>query len=401
MSTKNPRILLLQPEQEDSKEIYELVKQAAALEFPEAVVETIKDLQNIYKVEAESIADTVSKADLIIGNMDGGNVSVTSNLSVALAKNKSILLILRAGKGTVTPTELMDSKQVNFALKSSDKFIANLGASIKEILEPAAQADARQLRFLAAQRESEWLDFKREFHENTAKFLHDILCLSNASHNDDRYLIFGIADDKTVYGVENDPNRKTNADIHDFLRQVSLNSIPKVELSFQQFDGHEIGILKIKDLPKKPYFVTEDFRRGNATVRAGAIYTRLGDTNIPLHATAPEDHVEIMWKERLNLADKLQQIFDEFDHIKNKILMNTLEPVIREELTNLRDFFQKYPGFLNSNQVSTFYGTFIESKDIHLRFGANLDFTQAEFAEFKKQLFEIDLRSITLIPTVC
>ncbi len=108
-----------------------------------------------------------------------------------------------------------------------------------------------------------------------------------------------------------------------------------------------------------------------------------------------QDHVEIMWKERLNLAEKSRQIFDEFQHIKNKILMNTLEPVIRQELANLRDFFQKYPGFLNSGQVSTFYHTFIESKDIHLRFGAELNFTQAEFAEFRKQLFEIDLHSLT------
>ncbi len=292
MSSKNPHILLLQPEQEDSKEIYELVKQASTLEFPEAVVETINDLQNIYKIDAERITDTVSKADLVIGNMDGGNVSVTSNLSIALAKRKPILLILRAGKGSVTPTELMDSRQINFALKNPDKFIYNLGENIKEILEPEAYADAHQLKFLMAQRESEWLDFKREFHENTAKFLHDILCLSNASHDDDRYLIFGISNNKTVYGVENDPNRKTNADIHDFLRQVSVNSMPKIELSFQQFDEHEIGILKIKNLPKKPYFVTEDFRRGNATVRAGAIYTRLGDTNIPLHATAPEDGIQ-------------------------------------------------------------------------------------------------------------
>ena len=394
MLPKSPHILLLQPEQADSKEIYEVVKQATFLEFPEAIVETVNDLQNIYKIEVERIRDAISKADLIIGNMDGGNVSVTSNLSVALTKDKPLLLILRAGRASSTPTELMDFKQINFALKNTEKFIRNLRENIKEILEPEALASIRQLQFLIAQKESEWLDFKREFHNNKAKLLHDILCLSNSFHDGDRYLIFGVNDNKTIYGIEDDPNKKTNADLHDFLRQLPLNSIPKIDLSFQQFNEHEIGMLKIKDLPKKPYWLKREYRDKGATIRAGAIYTRLSDTNVPLNETAPEDNVEIMWRGRLDLLEKKQHILTEFQHIKNKILMNSLEPIIREELLKLQDFFQKYPGFLQSNNVSTFYDTFIKSREFHLYYGAALDFTQAEFADFRKQLFEIDLHSL-------
>jgi hypothetical protein len=33
------------------------------------------------------------------------------------------------------------------------------------------------------------------------------------------------------------------------------------------------------------------------------IYTRLGDTNIPRNETAPEDHIEIMWKEHFGLLN--------------------------------------------------------------------------------------------------
>ena len=73
--------------------------------------------------------------------------------------------------------------------------------------------------------------------------------------------------------------------------------------------------------------------------------------------------------------------------------MNNLEPIVREELKNLQYFFQKYPGLLRLENVKKFYISFIKSKEIHLHFGAELNFTQAEFTELQKQLFEIDLRS--------
>jgi hypothetical protein len=150
-------------------------------------------------------------------------------------------------------------------------------------------------------RESESLDFKREFHENNAELLHDILCLSNSYCEGDRFLVFGVANDGTVYGVENDPNKKTNADLHDFLRQARLNKIPQIELTVHRVDGHEIMALQIMNSPKKPYFILKDFQVGKVLVRAGVIYTRLGDTNIPVKETAPEDHIELMWKERFGM----------------------------------------------------------------------------------------------------
>jgi hypothetical protein len=157
------------------------------------------------------------------------------------------------------------------------------------------------IQHLISQKESEFLDFKREFYKNNAELLHDILCLSNSFYEGNRFLLFGVANDKTIYGVEHDPNKKTNANIQDFLRQVHLNKLPKVELTFYQVGGHELGLLQISNAPSKPYFLRKDFQDGKFTVRAGVIYTRLGDTNIPRHEAAPEDHIEIMWKERFGL----------------------------------------------------------------------------------------------------
>ncbi len=156
------------------------------------------------------------------------------------------------------------------------------------------------LQNIINQKESVWLDFKREFHENNAKLLHDILCLSNALHDGDRYIIFGVANDKSIFGTENDSNRKTNADIHDFLRQANLNRIPSVEITFHSLNNHEISLLKIANEPYKPFTLRKDFTRDKFSIRSGVVYTRLGDTNIPHNEAAPEDHIEKMWKERLN-----------------------------------------------------------------------------------------------------
>lgn len=120
------------------------------------------------------------------------------------------------------------------------------------------------IQSLMSRGESESLDFKREFHENNAAMLHDILCLSNSYCEGDRFIVFGVADDRTVYGVENDPNKKTNADLHDFLRQAHLNKIPQVELTVHQVEGHEIRVLQIINAPKKPTSFRRIFKSGRS-----------------------------------------------------------------------------------------------------------------------------------------
>ena len=161
-----------------------------------------------------------------------------------------------------------------------------------------------ELLNLISEKESEKLDFKRQFHENTAELLHDILCLCNSSFDGDRFIVFGIANDKTFHDISNDPNKKTNADIQDFLRQARLNLIPKVELNFFSYNGGEIGILHISNSSQKPFFLRKDYQKGKSLVRAGVIYTRLGDTNIPRNEVAPDEHIETMWKERFGLLNR-------------------------------------------------------------------------------------------------
>jgi hypothetical protein len=159
------------------------------------------------------------------------------------------------------------------------------------------------LEDLISQTESENLDFKRQFHQNNVEMVHDIICLANSYVEKDRYLIFGIADDKTVVGVQSDVNRKTNASIQDLLRQSNFNRIPTVMLqTIKHKSGNEVDVLIIKDRPDKPFFLIKDKTFQGKTIRAGVIYTRLSDTNIPLQESASEAQIELMWRERFGLS---------------------------------------------------------------------------------------------------
>ncbi len=159
------------------------------------------------------------------------------------------------------------------------------------------------LEDLLSQTESERLDFKRQFHQNNIELLHDIICLANSYVEGDRYLVFGVADDKTIVGVQSDSNRKNNAGLQDLLRQNNFNRIPTIKLQTIEYQPSiEVDILLIRNRPDKPFFLVKDKTSQGKTIRAGVIYTRLGDTNIPLQESAPEAQIELMWRERFGLG---------------------------------------------------------------------------------------------------
>lgn len=159
-----------------------------------------------------------------------------------------------------------------------------------------------EINDLLGETESERLDFKRIHHDDTLSLLHDILCLANSWAESDRFLVFGVANDRTVVGVEADANRRNSATIQDFLRQSRLNRIPTVSVRTETVQGHEIDVLTIKNRPDKPFFVTSDRTANGRTIRAGVIYTRIGDTNVPMNESATEAAMELAWRERFGLG---------------------------------------------------------------------------------------------------
>ncbi len=151
--------------------------------------------------------------------------------------------------------------------------------------------------------ECEWLDFKETYHSDNVKLVHDILCLLNTATDRDRYLVFGVSDSKAEPGIQNDPNRKGSAELQDLLRQYNFNRMPTIKVkTHKRINSVQIDVVEITNRPDKPFFLTKDKRNGKNTIRAGVIYTRIGDTNVPLKESAPKDQIELMWRERFGIG---------------------------------------------------------------------------------------------------
>lgn len=168
--------------------------------------------------------------------------------------------------------------------------------------------------------ESEFLDFKEQHQTHTIDLLHDILCLSNSFHEGDRYLVYGVTDNKQIVGLENHRLRRNQANINNFLQTSFLNRLPIIQLKTYSVSNHKLDILIIKNRPDKPFFLTRDFSGNNKVIRAGVIYSRVGDTNTPLSSSAREDQLELMWRERFGLGvPPLERVLRYLEDVNNWI----------------------------------------------------------------------------------
>lgn len=147
--------------------------------------------------------------------------------------------------------------------------------------------------------ENEGLDFKVQYHDDNEILLHDILCLANSRIDGDRYIIYGVSDDKTLTGV-NDKPKHSQADLVDMIRNAKPNRglFNSVHLEEYAQDGKSFYILTIQNRPDKPFWLKSDFKFKDKCIRAGVVYTRHRDSNTPVTGCASDDEIEQMWRER-------------------------------------------------------------------------------------------------------
>lgn len=166
------------------------------------------------------------------------------------------------------------------------------------------------LELIDSNREGTHWDFKAECHKNNAELLHDILCLANAQHKGDRFLILGISDppECEIKGVAGDKHRKTQVQYIDLIRSKHFagDIRPEIELRTETIGKTEIDILIVFDRPQKPYYLREEYRDKAddgppVIVRANSIYTRTLDTNTPIDKSADVPAIASMWRERFGL----------------------------------------------------------------------------------------------------
>ena len=145
-------------------------------------------------------------------------------------------------------------------------------------------------------------DFKRCHHSDKYDLIHDVLCLANANHRGDRFLIFGVDNnDYSLHSMGDDTGRRTQADIADLFRG---NASKFFQSRFPEFYLREISIadelldvLVIVDTPHKPHYLVQRIGR----LCAHHIYTRVCDTNTPVNDAAQPHDIERMWRERFGL----------------------------------------------------------------------------------------------------
>lgn len=174
---------------------------------------------------------------------------------------------------------------------------------------------------IQSEREDDWWDFKQCHYEDRGSLLHDIICLANNRANRDAYLILGVQDKSfEIVGVENDPKRKNQQNIVDFLRLPNFAGQvrPRVEVRTVFISNHEVDVFIVKNSTDVPYYLVESYTDKNykpdsaqkgKTVQAFHIYTRVVDNNTPIDRSADIRDVEYLWKKRFGLLQTpLEQI---------------------------------------------------------------------------------------------
>ena len=149
--------------------------------------------------------------------------------------------------------------------------------------------------------EGTYWDFKRKHHKDTADLIHDVLCLANAKHTGDRFLIFGVDDEFSLHSIDKDAGRRTQADLvglfRDNANKFFQSRFPEFYMEEIKLDEKLLDVLVIEDTPHKPYYLVERCKK----IRAHHIYTRISDTNTPVNDAAQPHEIERMWRERFGL----------------------------------------------------------------------------------------------------
>ena len=211
--------------------------------------------------------------------------------------------------------------------------------------------------------ESVYVDFKQKWHSCNTELLHDILCLSNADYDGDRFLLFGVNDQGKLIGLIPEDNfRKKDHQLQDLINNANFSSRPDFSLYTLSIDQKEIDIIQIANTCYKPYFLLKSNESKSAKenqkkkkIPAGVIYTRNGSSNTPIDKTATECQIERMWKERFGIDEtpvqRMKKYLLDFKNWKN------INHGCGEDL-----FYDLFPEFTikfdyNSEDVSIFDST--------------------------------------------
>ena len=126
--------------------------------------------------------------------------------------------------------------------------------------------EKEELLKLIATKEDDRHDFKEQWYEpgqgnsDKAEMLKDIFSFVNTVHNEDCYLIFGIADGThEVVGVENSKHRYNTQQITDWLSKLPIEpEIPEIRIDTFHIQEHEVDVMVIQNTDNVPVFLSDE-----------------------------------------------------------------------------------------------------------------------------------------------
>lgn len=218
---------------------------------------------------------------------------------------------------------------------------------------------AQRIDFFRSQgKEGVCWDFKQEWHERMEDLIKDIICFANTSHDEDCYIIFGVADDLAITGMSQ-PRRK-QADIIEAISNLHFagDNYPRIAVDSILYENTTVDVLVIYNNTQTPLYLKKAYGK----MREGCIYLRLEDKNTPDNGNADIGDIEMLWKKRLGLTKTpLQIIYDRMhDHTEwaeeNSRYYNKFHPeytieMVEDEDDPNRDEFYSYA---MTNERTTF-----------------------------------------------
>lgn len=167
---------------------------------------------------------------------------------------------------------------------------------------------------IAKKGEGSYWDFKQQWNDG-GDLLKDIICLANNTDNKDAYLVFGVAKDLRICGINSDTRRKSQNEISNFVGGKSfLSDCPEVEIETICFDENQVDVIVIKATTKVPYILQKDYK----PALADCIYSRRNDTNTGGEGNPTTiDMIDRLFKIRYgidkSIMEKLSILLDEQD----------------------------------------------------------------------------------------
>lgn len=121
---------------------------------------------------------------------------------------------------------------------------------------------------LQLKHEGDFWDFKKQWHENLAELVHDIICMANSLKDGEKYIIIGVDEenDFQIVDVKNNKKRYNTANLNDILRRCPFvgGIRPFVRVEELLIGDKVLDVLAVEDSPYTPFVLADDYSHGPA-----------------------------------------------------------------------------------------------------------------------------------------